>query len=243
MAAAFEPLGNAVHSVLAGPIAGSAAAVTGCGPIGLFTIAVARACGAGPILASDVNAHRLELARRIGADVVVDALVEDVVARALEVTNGRGMDVVLEMSGAPSAIRQGLAMLRNAGRISLLGLPSDPLEIDVTRLVIFKGATVQGIIGRLMYRTWREITHLLTSGRLDIRPAITDVMPIENFAEAMTRLREGRAGKIVLVPWGEEATSPSSASAVREPGPRARTDQDRSGSTTPVAEPAARARR
>ncbi len=205
LAAALEPLGNAVHTVLAGEIAGCSALVTGCGPIGLFSIAVARACGAGPILASDVNPYRLELARKIGADVVIDALREDVAARTREATEGRGADVVLEMSGHPAAIRQGLSAIRNAGRMSLLGLPSAPFELDVTGLVIFKGVTIQGINGRLMFQTWRQMHELLTSGRLDIRPAITHVMGIDDFALAMERLKGGDAGKIVLVPWGEDA--------------------------------------
>ncbi len=205
VAAALEPLGNAVHTVLAGEIAGCSAAVTGCGPIGLFSIAVARACGAGPILASDVHPYRLELAKKIGADVVINAAKESFVERARQVTEGRGVDVVLEMSGAPRAIRDGLEALRNAGRMSLLGLPSDSFALDVTRLIIFKGVTVQGINGRLMFQTWRQMNELLTSGRLDIRPAITHVMAIDDYAGAMERLKSGEAGKIVLVPWGETA--------------------------------------
>jgi threonine 3-dehydrogenase len=207
VAAALEPLGNAVHTVLAGEIAGCSALVTGCGPIGLFSIAVARACGAGPIIASDINPYRLDLARKIGADVVIDASKEDVAARTRDVTEGRGADVVLEMSGHPSAIRQGLSAIRNAGRMSLLGLPSAPFELDFTSLVIFKGVTVQGINGRLMFQTWRQMHELLTSGRLDIRPAITHVMPIEDYAQAMAQLKGGSAGKIVLVPWGEKAAT------------------------------------
>jgi threonine 3-dehydrogenase len=216
LAAALEPLGNAVHTVLAGEIAGCSAAVTGCGPIGLFSIAVARACGAGPIIASDVNPYRLELARKIGADVVVDASRESFVERAREATEGRGVDVLLEMSGHPQAIRDGLEALRNAGRVSLLGLPSAPFELDVTRLVIFKGVTVQGINGRLMFQTWRQMNELLTSGRLDIRPAITHVLPIADYAQAMEQLKRGSAGKIVLLPWGESAPAegaPATAAA------------------------------
>jgi threonine 3-dehydrogenase len=206
-AAALEPLGNAVHTVLAGEIAGCSAAVTGCGPIGLFSIAVAKACGAGPIIASDVNEYRLDLARKIGADVIVNAAREDYVERVRDVTQGRGVDVVLEMSGNPKAIRDGLTGLRNAGRMSLLGLPSASFELDVTNLIIFKGVTVQGILGRKMFETWRQMTDLIASGRLDIKPAITHVLPIDDFANAMNQLKGGSAGKIVLVPWGERATA------------------------------------
>ena len=91
-----------------------------------------------------------------------------------------------------------------------------PFELDVTRLVIFKGATVQGINGRLMFQTWRQMNELLTSGRLDIRPAITHVLPITDYAQAMEQLKRGSAGKIVLLPWGESAPAegaPATAAA------------------------------
>jgi threonine 3-dehydrogenase len=91
------------------------------------------------------------------------------------------------------------------GRMSMLGLPTEPFELDWNRLVIFKGITLQGVIGRRMYETWYQMDQLMTSGRLDIRPAITHVMPMEQFADAIALLREGKAGKVVLVPWGEKA--------------------------------------
>ena len=202
-AAALEPLGNAVHTVLAGEIAGAATAVTGCGPIGLFSICVARACGAGPILATDVNDYRLDLARACGADRVVNVKREDWVAVAREMTGGTGLDVVCEMSGAPEAIKGSLRALRNAGRLSLLGLSASETTLNLNELVVFKGITVQGIIGRRMYETWHQMTKLLDSGRLDISRAITHVMPLDDLTDAFETLGAGQAGKIVLVPWGE----------------------------------------
>jgi threonine 3-dehydrogenase len=102
-------------------------------------------------------------------------------------------------------VRDGLASLRNGGRLSMLGLPKEPFELDWTRLLIFKGLTLHGIIGRRMYQTWYQMDNLLRSGRLDVRPAITHVMPMERFDEAISLLRSGQAGKVVLVPWGESA--------------------------------------
>ena len=109
------------------------------------------------------------------------------------------------MSGHPAAMRDGLAALRMGGRMSMLGLPTEPFELDWNRLVIFKGITLHGIIGRRMYDTWYQMDQLMGSGRLDIRPAITHVMDMEKFDEAIALLREGKAGKVVLVPWGEKA--------------------------------------
>jgi len=204
VAAVMEPLGNAVHTAFAGPISGCNLAVTGCGPIGLFAIGVAKAAGAARVFASDVSPYRLDLARQMKADAVIDVSKEKFVDRCRDLTGGAGLDGVLEMSGSPSAMRDGLAALRSGGRLSYLGLPKEPFELDWNRLVIFKGATIHGIIGRRMYETWYQMHNLLSSGRLDIRPTITHVMPMEKFDEAIDLLAAGKAGKVVLVPWGEE---------------------------------------
>jgi len=204
VAAVMGPLGNAVHTVFAGPVAASSLAVTGCGPIGLFAVGVARAAGASRVIASDISPYRIDLARRMNADAVIDAGRENFVDRVRQFTSGRGLDGVLEMSGNPNAVRDGLAVLRNGGRMSMLGLPHEPYELDWNRLVIFKGITLHGIIGRRMFETWYQMDNLLGSGRLDLRPAITHVMKMEQFNDAVGLLRSGQAGKVVLVPWGEQ---------------------------------------
>ncbi len=201
-AALFDPLGNAVHTVFASSVAAATVVITGCGPIGLFAIGVARACGAARILAMEVNEHRLKLAGRMGAEVLLNPADGDPVARVLEETGGGGADVVLEMSGHPQAIRQGLAMLRHGGRISLLGIPSRPVELDLSSEIILKGATVQGIHGRRMYDTWYQMQALLVSGRLDIGPVISGRLALERFENGMELLLSGRASKILLYPAG-----------------------------------------
>lgn len=205
VAAIMEPCGNAVHTAFAGDLSGCNIAVTGCGPIGLFAIGVARAAGATRVIASDVSPYRLDLARKMKADAVIDVSREDFVQRVDEITHGRGLDGVLEMSGNPKAMRDGLAALRMGGRLSLLGLPTEPFDLDWNRLIIFKGITLHGIVGRRMYETWDQLDQLLRSGRLDLTPAITHTMPMEQFDDAIALLREGKAGKVVLVPWGESA--------------------------------------
>src|SRR5262245_2321294 len=201
----MEPLGNAVHTAFAGDLSACRVAVTGCGPIGLFAVGVARAAGAAQVIASDVAPYRLELARTMKADAVIDVSKESFVDRVQQLTEGRGLDGVLEMSGSPQAVRDGLASLRNGGRLSMLGLPKEPFELDWNRLLIFKGITLHGIIGRRMYQTWYHMDNPLRSGRLDVRPAITHSMPMDRFDEAISLLRSGQAGKVVLVPWGEPA--------------------------------------
>ena len=163
-ASILDPLGNAVHSVLAGEIAAKTVAITGCGPIGLFSIAVARAVGATTIFAIEVNEHRRQLAREMKADFALDPSKDDVRAIVMEQTGGLGADVVLEMAGHPSAIRTAFDIVRRGGRISLLGLTSKPISLNFSEDIIFKGITVQGISGRRMYQTWYQMTALVESG-------------------------------------------------------------------------------
>src|SRR5436305_5942146 len=128
-ASILDPLGNAVHTVLAGEIAGRTIAITGCGPIGLFSIAVARACGATKVFAIEVNEHRRKIAQQMKADFVLDPSTEDAYGIVMDNTSGIGVDVVAEMAGRTDAIRLGFKVLRRGGRMSLLGIPSKPVEL------------------------------------------------------------------------------------------------------------------
>ncbi len=196
----LDPLGNAVHSVLAGEIAARSVAVVGCGPIGLFAIAVARACGASVVYALEVNEHRRKLAQEMHADFVLDPARDNVAAEIAKTTGGIGVDVVLEMSGHADGMRLGFEILRTGGRVSLLGIPAKPVEIDFARDIIFKGATVVGINGRKMYETWFQMEALLRSGKLDLLPVITHRLPMAEFAHGMDLLKSGEASKIILTP-------------------------------------------
>ncbi len=200
--AILDPLGNAVHTVLAGAIAGQTVLVTGCGPIGLMSIAVAKACGSSTVFATETNEHRRKMAKEMGADWVLNPAAEDVVKKILEMTGGTGVDVLLEMSGHPAAIQQGFKALRGGGRASLLGIPTENVQLDLVQDVIFKGATVQGIYGRRMYGTWVQMTALLTAGRVNLEPLFGERMGLERFEEAFEKLQGGLAGKILLYPNG-----------------------------------------
>ncbi len=201
-ASILDPLGNAVHAVLAGEIAAKRVAITGCGPIGLFSIAVARAVGATTIFAIEVNEHRRQLARAMKADSVLDPNSDDVRTSVMDATGGLGVDVVLEMAGHPDAIRTAFNIVRRGGRISLLGLTSKPISLNFSEDIIFKGITVQGINGRRMYQTWYQMQALLKAGKLDLHPVITDRISMRDFSKGMERLKTGEASKILLYPNG-----------------------------------------
>jgi threonine 3-dehydrogenase len=200
--AILDPLGNAVHAVLAGPIAGNTVLVTGCGPIGLMAIAVAKACGSSTVFATETNHLRLAMGMEMGADVVLNPAEDDAVARIKAETDGTGVDVLLEMSGNPTAIQQGFQALRAGGRASLLGIPTESVPLDLVNDVIFKGATVQGIYGRRMYGTWEQMTAMLKAGRLNLDALFGERTSLEKFEEAFAMLQGGLAGKILLYPDG-----------------------------------------
>ena len=197
-AAVFDPLGNAVHTVMAAGVSTKSVVITGVGSIGLMAIPVARAAGAATVYAIDVNPAKLELAKRLGADATFDSrapgLVDEIKAR----TGGDGVEVLLEMSGSGSAIDLGLQMVRNGGTAALLGIPSDNVNLNLAERIIFKGLTVLGINGRKMFETWYQTQALVKSGRVDLRPIITHVLPFEQFDRAFELMRSGEAAKIVL---------------------------------------------
>ncbi len=192
-----DPMGNAFHTALHGTeVPGAAVLVTGCGPIGLFAVGICRAAGAARVIAVDVNERRLELARTMGAH---DAVHPDEAAAAVRrATAGYGADVVLEMSGVPSAVHQAFALVRDGGRVQMLGIPSKPIDVDFAREVIFKGITVYGVVGRRMYDTWHQMTRFLRSGAFDPAPVVTHRFPLEGYDEAIHAIRSGEAGKVVF---------------------------------------------
>jgi threonine 3-dehydrogenase len=192
-----DPLGNAVHATLAGEIIGRSVAVLGCGPIGIFAVAVAKACGASCVFATDTRPYRLELARTLGADAVYNVTQGDVEEFFREKTEGVGVDVALEMSGAPIAITQAMRIVRPGGRISLMGIPVRKIELDIAEM-IFKGLEIRCVVGRKLYETWDTMSGLLHSGKLNVAPAITHQLAFEDYDLGMSLMRDGTCGKVVF---------------------------------------------
>jgi len=209
-----EPFGNAVFTVFAQPVTGQTMGVFGCGPIGCFSIGIAKACGAAAVYATDVIDYRLELATRMGADAVFNARgsggkvssVDRVVEWMVKANKASGVDISLEMSGAPEAITAAFRAVRNGGHVTLFGIPARPVEIDVAENMIFKNLTVLGLNGRRIFDTWYRTQWLLESGAVDLRPLVTHDMPLERIDHAVHLLLEGQGCKIVLRPGAAKAS-------------------------------------
>ena len=195
-----EPMGNAVHAAFVEPIEGRSVLVTGCGPIGLCTVGIARAAGAALVIATDVEGYRLDLARTMGADLALDASQPDTADRVIAATGGDGVEVVLEMSGAQSALEQGLRAVTRGGRISLLGIFSEQPRIDLSDLVIQKGIRLYGIYGRRIYDSWARTQALLRSGALDVSPILTHRFDLADWERGFELIASRHAGKVVLLP-------------------------------------------
>ena len=195
-----EPMGNAVHAAFAEPIEGRTVLVTGCGPIGLCAVGIARAAGAALVVATDTEPYRLELARTMGADLALDASDPGTEARIMEATGGDGVEVVLEMSGSPRALDQALRVITRGGRISLLGIFNGAVPIELSESVIMQGLRLHGIFGRRIYDTWERTQALLRSGALDVTPIITHRLDLAEWPKAFELLASRHAGKVVLLP-------------------------------------------
>jgi threonine 3-dehydrogenase len=196
VAALFDPLGNAVHTSLSFPVLGEDVLVTGAGPIGAMSAAVARHAGARYIVVTDVNPFRLEIARRMGATLAVNPTELSLpdVQRRLGMLEG--FDVGMEMSGNAEAFRAMLSNMAHGGKIAMLGIPSAEMAIDWNK-VIFSMLTIKGIYGREMYETWYKMTVMLESG-LDIRPIITHRFHYKEFARGFELMRDGNCGRVIL---------------------------------------------
>jgi threonine 3-dehydrogenase len=198
LAAILDPLGNAVHTVMAANVSAKTVLITGVGIIGLMAVTVAKCAGASRIFVTDVDERRLTLARKLGAVEGYKANDPKWIDKLRRTTRGDGPDVLLEMSGNPNAIDDGFRVLRMGGTAALLGIPSRPIAFDLSSHVIFKGAAVLGINGRRMFETWYQMEEMLLSGRLELDEIVTHQLPMADFARGFALMQSGEGIKIVL---------------------------------------------
>ncbi len=199
IAAIFDPFGNAVHTALSFDLVGEDVLVTGAGPIGIMGALVAQKVGARKVVITDIAPYRLELARKMGVQHVVDVGNEALRDVMDEIGMTEGFDVGLEMSGASAAMRQMIARMNNGGKIALLGIAPTEFAVDWNE-IIFKMLTVKGIYGREMFETWYKMIALVQSG-LDISDLITHRISIDDFEQGFAVMLAGDAGKVVM-DWG-----------------------------------------
>jgi L-iditol 2-dehydrogenase len=174
--------------VMGGIIAGEGVVVTGPGPIGLMGVGVAKALGAQPVILTGTRERRLEMGRQLGADAVVNVTREDPVAAVGRITGGKGVQYVLECSGAPDALNQAARMVNRGGRICLAAFPAEPVPVDLAYLVR-NNIYVFGIRGEGKSATHRAAA-LMTQKRFDAKLIHTHTFPLAEVPTAIKYARE-----------------------------------------------------
>ncbi len=216
--AMLDAFGNAVHTVEEADVRGKSVAILGAGPLGLMAVFLCKAFGATRIYlteATDIE-RRFALGQEFGADLCFDvASGGSDLYTAVEKweKQANGVDVVLEMSGSPTAYQDAFKIVRNGGKVVLLGIPRQPLSnFDIANGVIWKGVTVQGIFGRKMFSTWETLLRLLNSEKFDMRSQLGKLVAerqykLSEFEEAFDALTKGSEMKLVFQPSAESAPS------------------------------------
>ncbi|WP_145230251.1 L-threonine 3-dehydrogenase [Rudaeicoccus suwonensis] len=198
--AVFDPFGNATHTTLSFPIAGEDVLVTGAGPIGVMSAAIAKHVGARHVVVTDVSDYRLELAKAAGADVVVNVARDRISSAQQQLGMREGFDIALEMSGNAAAVSELIDNMNHGGRIAMLGLPAEQFAIDWGRVITHMLA-IKGIYGREMYDTWYAMSAMLQSSaalEAAVKSVITHRFPAEQWADAFAAARSGQCGKVVM---------------------------------------------
>lgn len=200
LGALFDPFGNAVHTCQQVEMTGQDVLITGAGPIGIMCVAIARHAGARHVVITDVQEERLDMARSVGADAVVNITRRTVPDVMAELGIREGFDVGIEMSGAPGGLTTLIDCCTHGATLALLGLPKGAFPVDWGK-VITRMFTIKGVYGRQMFDTWYLATFMMESSeklRESVRSIITHRFAPEQWEDAFEAAASGTAGKVII---------------------------------------------
>jgi threonine 3-dehydrogenase len=195
-----ESIGNSVYTVFSYDMTAKIVSVFGGGPTALFAIGLLKAAGATSIISVAGSREHLDIAKRIGADILINRHEKDPVQEILSLTGGLGTDIFLEMSGSGNALNQGLKALRPTGKAAVLGLPTKDVCIDISKDLVMKDITVRGVYGRKIWDTWITTSRLLSTGKFDPSPVITHKIRLDEFEKGFEAMKSGKSGKVIMFP-------------------------------------------
>ncbi len=183
----MEPLAGSIHSVITrmGVKAGESVAILGPGARGLLMLQVCKAIGAGPIIMTGITRdepYRLAMAKKLGADLIVNVEKEDLRKKVAEFTNGIGVDVVLENTGAVEPIAESLDIVRKGGRVMWAGggiRGGIVAPVDTSKIIV-KELDVRGEISQIPY-DWKTAIHFASTGRVELESLVTHIYPLERW--------------------------------------------------------------
>jgi len=203
-AALMEPMAVAVHGILerAKVEPEDFVVVLGCGPLGLLALQVAKSEGASRVFITGVNLDeklRLRVAEKLGADRTINVQKEDPVALVKESTGGIGADLVVELSGSPAAISQGLRMVRTHGRFLAIGIPVEQ-EVSIPwKEIIFKAPSIIFHFSSC-YSSWERGLSLLERKKVNVRSLISKILSLKDWEEGFALAKSGEAIKVLFKP-------------------------------------------
>ncbi len=186
LAAIYDPFGNAVHSLSKVEVRGKTVAIFGCGQIGMFAILLARAFGAAQVIGIDTNVKNVEMAKALGAHqgIVIGQsqktngydIDQEAVNEIMRLTNGRGVDIAMEMAGFNSSVNNCIAATRFGGEVILFGIKDGDFTIPKFSSMIVKGITIHNVIGRQIFKTWQTTDSVLSDKANGVAGKIWDVI-------------------------------------------------------------------
>ena len=200
MACMFEPMGAGVHGVEEGHVSGKVVLISGLGAIGMTSVTAAKVLGASSVIACARSDKKLEIAKALGADHVINRVTDNLEAEVKRLTDGLGVDVVIEVTGNEEAIRSGLRCVRSAGRFVCVGLPTKPITLNLTEDIIYREVEFTGVSGRKIWDTWVDFTEIIKDPRYKLEYVIGEKYAMIDYEKAIERLRSGKPGKNILYP-------------------------------------------
>ncbi len=186
IAAIYDPFGNAVHATTVTDFRGQRVAIFGCGPIGLFSILLARHFGAAKIIAVDVSESNLKMAKLLGAhETILITKIEkknswesdpSVITQIMKLTYGKGVDISMEMAGVFSSVNNAIDSTRRGGHVIFFGIKDGDMTIPKFSRMIMRGLTIHNVIGREIFRTWQIAQRILNDRSNGIQDKIWNVI-------------------------------------------------------------------
>lgn len=196
----LEPLGTALHALQKADPSGKIIAILGVGTIGLMACELAKALGAVKVIALDVNENRLAYSLKVGADVALNGLKDDLVKTAKEMTDGVGVDCIIDFTGNNRVINQAIDALATAGTLVHVGMVEGELAIrSYMYRVVYKELKITGIFGRHMFKTWELLMRLVNSGKVNLSSYVGMVLPMEEYQKALDEFNNIN-GRAVVIP-------------------------------------------
>lgn len=199
--AMLEPLGVAHNGIERLKVKNEDVLVIGCGPVGLLAQMVAKIMGANRVIGADIEEWKLDLAKQIGTDIVINTKNMDIKEMIMGITDGVGIGRICECSGVADMVNSCFSYLRKGGRVVLIGLPKSPLHVEnVMPDIVFKCLTIKTVHGRRIFHTWKESEKLIAEKLVDVGKIVSHRFPMSQFEEAYKVLLNGSACKIIMDP-------------------------------------------